>query len=52
MDLIEKLAYLYWYEQMLAKGYKLTPTHVQVYEEVRHEVMDLGFDYFEKVTKW
>ena len=51
MGLIEKLAYLYWYEQMISKGYKLTPQHTQLYDELRHEVMDLGFNYFEKVTK-
>ena len=48
IDMIDKLAYLYWYEHMIKSGYKLTPKDTQLYEEVRHEVLDFGFAFSEK----
>jgi len=50
-NISQKLAYLYWYEQMIAKGYKLTPKHQALYEEIRHEIMDIGFNYYETTTR-
>ena len=46
--MIDKLAYLYWYENMASKGYKLPPNQTQLYEDVKHEVMDFGFAFLEK----
>lgn len=46
-DMIRKLAFVYWYEHMKQSGFKLTPKQTQMYEQVRHEVMDYGYDYFE-----
>ena len=48
IDMIDKLAYLYWYENMASKGYKLPPNQTQLYEDVKHEVMDFGFAFLEK----
>ena len=42
-----KLAYLYWYEKMVSKGYKLTPKQTQIYEQIKSEVMEYGYGYFE-----
>jgi hypothetical protein len=47
IDMIDKLAFVYWYEHMKKSGYKLTPKQTQMYEQVRHEVMDYGYEYFE-----
>lgn len=46
-DMIHKLAFVYWYEHMFKSGFKLTPKQTQLYEQVRHEVMDYGYEYFE-----
>ena len=48
IDMIDKMAYVYWYENMVKMGYKLTPKDTQLYEKVKHEVMDFGFDFSEK----
>jgi hypothetical protein len=48
VDMVEKIAFLYWYEHMLKMGYKLTPKDTQLYEKIKHEVMDFGFNYSEK----
>lgn len=47
IDIIDKMAYVYWYEHMSRSGYKLTPKQTEMYEKVRHEVMDYGYNYFE-----
>jgi hypothetical protein len=47
IDMIDKLAFVYWYEHMSKCGSKLTPKQTQIYEQVRHEVMNYGFKYFE-----
>ena len=47
IDMIDKLAFVYWYEHMNKSGFKMTPTQPQMYEQVRHEVMDYGYKYFE-----
>ena len=47
IDMIDKLAYLYWYENMSRMGYWLTPKDTELYEKVKHEVMDFGFKYSE-----
>jgi len=47
IDMIDKLAFLYWYETMSEKGFKLTPKQTQLYEDVKHEVMEYGYNYFE-----
>lgn len=41
-----KLAYLYWYERMISKGYKLTSKQIQIYEQIKSEVMEYGYEYF------
>ena len=46
-DMIRKLSFVYWYEHMNKSGFKLTPKQTQLYEQVRHEVMDYGYEYFE-----
>jgi hypothetical protein len=46
-NLADKLAFLYWYETMMKKGIKLTPKQTQLYEDIKHEVMDYGYNYFE-----
>jgi hypothetical protein len=46
-DVIQKLAFVYWYEHMNKSGFKLTPKQTQLYEQVRHEVMNYGYEYFE-----
>jgi hypothetical protein len=46
IDMIDKLAYCYWYERM-NKIETMTPEQTQFYEQVRHEVMDYGYKYFE-----
>ena len=48
IDIIEKMSYLYWYEHMVAKGYKLPPSQTQLYEDVKHEIMDFGFAFSEE----
>ena len=48
IDMIDKLAFLYWYEHMTKNGYKLTAKDIQLYEQTRHEVLDFGFAYSEK----
>ena len=48
IDMIDKLAYLYWYEHMTKNGYKLTPKDTELYEQVKHEVLDFGYAYAEK----
>lgn len=50
-DMIEKLAYVYWYEHMSSHGFKLTPKQTELYEKVRHEIMDFGYEYFDKGGK-
>lgn len=45
--MLKKLAYCYWYEHMRSKGYKLTPKQTQLYENIKHEVMEYGYNYFE-----
>ena len=47
IDMIDKLTYLYWYEHMTKNGYRLTPKDTQLYEKVKHEVMDFGYKYSE-----
>ena len=47
IDMIDKMAYVYWYEHMKQNGFKLTSKQTQMYEQVRHEVMDYGYEYFE-----
>ena len=47
-DMVEKMAYIYWYENMSRMGYKLTPKDTQLYEKVKHEVMDFGYAFSEK----
>lgn len=47
IDMIDKMAYVYWYEHMKQNGFKLTPKQTQMYEQLRHEVMDYGYNYFE-----
>lgn len=46
-DLANKLSYIYWYETMSKKGIKLTPKQTQLYENIKHEVMEYGYNYFE-----
>jgi len=48
IDIVEKMAYIYWYENMSSKGYKLPPNQTQLYEDMRHEIMDMGFAFLEK----
>ena len=48
IDIVEKMAFIYWYETMRNKGYKLVPKQTQLYEQVKHEVMDIGFAFSEK----
>lgn len=48
IDIVEKMAYIYWYENMASKGYKLPPNQTQLYEDIRHEIMDMGFAFLEK----
>ena len=47
IDMIDKMAFVYWYEHMIKGGFKMTPKQTQMYEQVRHEVMDYGYEYFE-----
>ena len=47
IDMIDKMAFVYWYEHMNKSGFKMTPKQTQMYEQVRHEVMDYGYEYFE-----
>lgn len=47
IDMIDKLAFVYWYEHMNKNGFKMTSKQTQMYEQVRHEVMDHGYEYFE-----
>ena len=49
--MIDKLAFIYWYENMIKMGYKLTPKDTQIYETVKHEVMDFGYAYLEDTQK-
>jgi hypothetical protein len=51
VNMVEKIAFLYWYEQMKLKGYKLPPSMDELYEKTRHEVMDFGFSFAEKIGK-
>ena len=46
-----KLAYLYWYEKMSSKGYKLTPKQTQFYEQIKSEVMEYGYNIIEEKNK-
>ena len=46
IDMIDKMAYVYWYEHMKQSGFKLTPKQTQMYEQVRHEVMDYACQVF------
>ena len=46
--MIDKMAYVYWYENMVRMGYKLTSKDTELYEKVKHEVMDFGYKYSEK----
>jgi hypothetical protein len=48
IDLIEKMTFLYWYEHMQNKGYNLSPKHTQLYEKIKHDVMDIGFKFAEE----
>ena len=47
IDITQKLAFVYWYEHMSKKGYKLTQKDIEVYEQVKHEVLDYGYAYIE-----
>ena len=51
IDMIDKLAFVYWYEHMSKKGYKLTQKDTQVYEDVKHEVLDFGYAYIKEQEK-
>ena len=51
IDMIDKLAFVYWYEHMSKKGYKLTQKDTEVYETVKHEVLDYGYAYIEDKKK-
>lgn len=50
-NITEKLAFVYWYESMIKSGFKLTPKQTETYENIRHEVMDYGYNFFENSTK-
>ena len=45
IDMIQKLAFVYWYEDMQKRGYNMKPNDTQLYETVRHEVIEYGSTY-------
>ena len=45
--IIDKLAYLYWYESIQKRGLKPNSQQTQLYEDVRQEVLDYGYKFFE-----
>ena len=45
IDIIQKIAFVYWYEQMEKSGYTMKPNHTELYQNVKHEVLDYGYDY-------
>lgn len=47
IDMIDKLAYLYWYESVQERGLKPNSQQTQLYENTRQEVLDYGYKYFE-----
>ena len=51
IDMIDKLAFVYWYEHMVKKGYKLTQKDTEIYETVKHEVLDYGYAYIRDNNK-
>ena len=51
IDMIDKLAFVYWYEHMSKKGYKLTQKDTEEYEQVKHEILDYGYAYIEGKNK-
>ena len=42
IDIIQKMAFVYWYEQMEKSGYTMKPNHTELYQNVKHEVLDYG----------
>ena len=46
IDMIDKLAYLYWYENVCKDDWD-KDRHIDLYERTKSEVMDYGRKYFE-----
>jgi len=46
IDIIDKLAYLYWYENVCKDDWD-KDRHIDLYERTKSEVMDYGRKYFE-----
>lgn len=46
----QKLAYLYWYESVTSKGWKLSNEQVELYEKIKSEVMHYGYDLYDRLS--
>jgi len=46
IDIIQKLAYLYWYENVCKDDWT-DDKHEDFYKLVKNEVMEYGYEYFE-----
>ena len=47
----QKLAYIYWFEEVTKRGWKLNNDQIELYEKIKSEVMHYGYDYFDTTTK-
>ena len=51
IDMIQKLAYLYWYEHVDKDGWS-KDQHIGLYERTKSEVMEYGYGYFIDQSKY